>query len=184
MGKLYVNKVQTLDGEKFSIRTALPQDAERIIAYNKAVMGEALYLVTTEAEFTVTKEQLQSLLKQSYEDEGKLAILAEYGGEVIGFLDFQNGNKLRTRHQGSFGMSVKESYRNQGVGKALLESLIEWAEGNPLIEKICLEVFADNEGAIKLYRKYGFVEEGVKRKGIRKSDGSYHDLILMALFME
>ncbi len=44
-------------------------------------------------------------------------------------------------------MSVNKVWRNQGVGKALLEALIEWAEREPLLEKLRLEVFATNEHA-------------------------------------
>ena len=44
-------------------------------------------------------------------------------------------------------MSVNKAERNQGMGKALLEALIEWAEREPLLEKLRLEVFATNERA-------------------------------------
>ncbi|CAM5222958.1 hypothetical protein UACE39S_06348 [Ureibacillus acetophenoni] len=116
------------------------------------------------------------------EDNGKLAILAEYQGNIIGFLDFHNGGKKRTQHQGEFGMSVAEAFRNQGVGRALLKCLLDWAKDHPLIEKVCLEVFAENTNAIALYKKFGFVEEGRKQKAIKVSDEKYHDLILMAYF--
>jgi ribosomal protein S18 acetylase RimI-like enzyme len=43
------------------------------------------------------------------------------------------------------------------VGTALLRTLLEWAEANPLIEKFGMEVVATNETAIRLYRKLGFV---------------------------
>lgn len=116
------------------------------------------------------------------DDKGKLAIIAEYQGEVIGFLDFHNGHKERTKHQGTFGMSVAGIFRNQGVGKALLTVLLEWAKGNPLIEKVCLEVFADHSNAICLYEKFGFAEEGRKVKAIKIDSETYHDLIVMAHF--
>ncbi|WP_026679489.1 GNAT family N-acetyltransferase [Fictibacillus gelatini] len=182
MEKVEPKLFQTKNGQTFYVKAALPEDAEKILAFNKAIISEAPYLVTTEAEFNITYDQEKELLKQMADDKGKLAIIAEYQGEVIGFLDFHNGHKERTKHQGAFGMSVAGIFRNQGVGKALLTVLLEWAKGNPLIEKVCLEVFADHSNAICLYKKLGFAEEGRKVKAIKIDSETYHDLIVMAHF--
>lgn len=79
-------------------------------------------------------------------------------------------------------MSVACECRNQGVGKAMLSILLAWAKENPLIEKVCLEVFAENENAIALYAKVGFVEEGRKVKAIKVNENVYDDLISMTYF--
>ena len=50
------------------------------------------------------------------------------------------------------------------------------------IERVELEVFASNTGAINLYRQLGFVVEGTKKRA-RKLDGEYDDDVLMALFL-
>jgi len=132
----------------------------------------------------MTVEQEREFLEGTFADKGKLAIIAEHGGNIIGFLDFHNGNKLRIRHQGSLGMSVLAEFRGEGVGKSLLMELLEWARANPIIEKVCLEVFAENETAIGLYKKLGFVEEGRKRKAIKIDSETYGDLIFMANFLD
>jgi RimJ/RimL family protein N-acetyltransferase len=183
MGEIQTKQFMTKSGKKFVVRTALPRDADKVVTFIKTVIGEAPYLLTTEAEFKVTGEQQKQLLQQMLDDNGKLAILAEYDGEIIGFLDFHNGHRQRIKHQGSFGMSVKKDFRNQGVGKALLTVLLDWAKENPLIEKVCLEVFADNTNALRLYRNFGFVEEGLKTKAIKIDEQTYYDLILMAYFV-
>ena len=73
---------------------------------------------------------------------------------------------------------VKE-WRGQGIGTMLMESLLEWATANPLIEKVCLEVFTTNSNAIRLYRKLGFVEEGLRLKDIKFGPGRYVDTLAM-----
>ncbi|MFC0298567.1 GNAT family N-acetyltransferase [Geobacillus jurassicus] len=143
-----------------------------------------MWSVKTEAEMTVTSEQQHQWLQQMVNEPGKLAILAEHDGEMIGFLDFHNGNKQRIRHQGFFGMSVKKDFRHQGIGTALLAALLDWATENPLIEKVCLEVVADNTNALRLYQKFGFVEEGVKKKAVKIDEKTYWDLIVMARFVD
>jgi RimJ/RimL family protein N-acetyltransferase len=61
----------------------------------------------------------------------------------------------------------------------LLQTLIDWAEANPLIEKIGLAVFANNEAAIRLYRKLGFMEEGRRPREMKLGPGQYVDDVLM-----
>lgn len=182
MGFIEPRSFSKKNGDSFTIRTALPEDAEKVLSYNRKIISEAPYLLTTEAEFNITCEQEKQFLKQTYDDEGKLAIIAEYQSNIIGFLDFHNGHKERIQHQGSFGMSVTDKYRKQGIGKAMLTVLLAWAKENHVIEKVCLEVFAENTDAISLYKKFGFVEEGRKVKAIKVDANKYYDLISMALF--
>ncbi len=175
MGKIQPNVYKTLNGEKFEVETALPKDADQLIQFTKNILVEAPYLLTSSAEFRITTEKQKQLLQEIYKNEGRLALLADYEGGIIRFL-FHCGHRKRNEHQGSFGMSVKKEFRNQGVGKALLKSLIRWAENNPLIERISLEFFSNNKGAIHLYTSFGFVEEGIQRRAIKNVDGSYEDI--------
>lgn len=47
------------------------------------------------------------------------------------------------------------------------------------IAGIELTVYASNPRAHSLYRKFGFIEEGIKRRSVR-IDGAYLDEIMMA----
>ncbi|MNI85410.1 Spermine/spermidine acetyltransferase [compost metagenome] len=80
-------------------------------------------------------------------------------------------------------MSVRSDYQGGGIGKALLQALIDWAEKHRQIEKITLGVFANNSKAIELYRKMGFVQESLMRKQIKLQDGKYVDVIGMGLLL-
>lgn len=184
MGEIQKRHFLIKNGKKFAVRTATPEDSDSVVSYIKTVISEAPYLLTTKAEFKVTVEQQEHLFQQLVADIGKITLLAEYGGEIIGYLDFHNGSKQRNKHQGYFGMTVRKDFRNQGVGKALVSVLLEWGKTNPLIEKVCLEVFANNVNAIGLYKKLGFFEEGVKRGAIKIDAQTYYDLILMATFVK
>ncbi|RHW32444.1 GNAT family N-acetyltransferase [Neobacillus notoginsengisoli] len=170
------------NGGCFIVREALPEDAEKVLTYTKEILADSPHLITTPEELTQTEDQQEAWLTNIVEDANKLALVAELDEVIIGFLDFHNGNRIRNRHQGSFGMSVKREYRNNGVGKALLETMLEWASENETIEKVSLEVFSDNFGAIALYKKAGFEMEGIKRKAVKTEDG-YHNLFLMAKFL-
>lgn len=76
-------------------------------------------------------------------------------------------------------MMIRKGYREMGIGSMLLQALLDWAESNPFIEKVSLGVFASNHGAITLYKKMGFIEEGRKVKEFKMSENEYVDDILM-----
>lgn len=170
------------NGQRVHIRTALPEDAERVIALTKTVMETSPHLMTTVEEFHLTNEIEKEILDGLLLAEGKLAIVAECDGRVVGFLDFHNGRKKRNQHHGSFGMSVLYDYRGLGIGTALLEELLRWAEASPLIEKVSLEVFSENKAAVALYEKAGFQREGRQLEAVKLGDGTYDDLLIMSRF--
>ena len=94
----------------------------------------------------------------------QIVLLAEAGGTIIGNVSFENGPCRRIAHRGTLGIAVVKEWRGRGVGTALLETLLAWATTETLIEKVGLEVFTTNAEAIRLYRKLGFVEEGLRLK--------------------
>ena len=71
--------------------------------------------------------------------------------------------------------------RGRGIGSALMGEAFAWARGVG-IEKLVLSVYPHNTGAIALYRKYGFVDEGRLARQSRKSYG-YEDEILMGAWI-
>lgn len=98
---------------------------------------------------------------------------------MIGWIVFQSHTRKRLSHTGSFGVMIDKEYRGLGMGKLLIRALLEWAEKNPLIEKVSLGVFSTNQRAIALYKSLGFVEEGRKVNEIRMNDNEYVDDVLM-----
>ena len=105
--------------------------------------------------------------------------VADVKGQVVGWADVSPGQRDSTRHMGSLGMGIDEHYRGQGIGRQLLDAVVEhcWRTGLVRIE---LEVFVDNARAIALYEKRGFRYEGRLRKA-RLIDGDYRDVFHMAL---
>ena len=92
--------------------------------------------------------------------QGSYSLIAEKAGEIIGQIGFETSKNPRRKHVASFGMGVKESFHGQGVGSKLLSSVLDLADNWLNIKRIELVVYTDNEPAINLYKKYGFVVEG------------------------
>lgn len=168
------------DTESFIVRTAKIEDTKSVLDIQKSVVSEGKYLIAYPEEFTKTLSQQQEWVQGILDNENETLIVAEKDGEVVGWIVFQTTpNRKRLSHTGSFGMMIRKGFRELGMGEYLLKALLEWAEKNPLIEKVSLGVFSTNKRAISLYKKMGFIEEGRKINEFKLNDNEYVDDILM-----
>lgn len=157
-------------------------DAEPLIKYVKEVLIGSKWALTRRHEYDVTLEQQIKWIEKHHEGLGKLLLLAEAEREIIGMLDFSNYHREIHQHVGGFGLSVRADWRQSGIGKALLQTLLDWARANPVIEKVALVVCSTNKPALQLYRQVGFVEEGRRPREYRLGKDRYVDDMLMYLF--
>jgi ribosomal protein S18 acetylase RimI-like enzyme len=142
-----------------------------------AVAAEKRYLATVDG---FSLEETRAFVTRVV--EGSLPqVVAVVGEAVVGFCDILPNGLTGFTHVGRLGMGVRAEWRRQGVGRRMLEACLSQAR-NSGIEKVELEVFSDNVGAIRLYDSFGFRVEGLKVRG-RKLEHRYQDLTLMALWL-
>jgi putative acetyltransferase len=77
------------------------------------------------------------------------------------------------------GLAVAHAAQGQGVGKALMQALTDFADGWAQVLRIELTVYTDNAAAIGLYQRFGFRIEGTQR-GYALRNGVYADTYAMA----
>lgn len=171
------------NGETIVVRVAQPDDAASVLAHSRRVIEEAEFLITQPEEFDLTEEEEHEWIRTHGDEPGQLALVAEISGSLVGLLFFESGQRKRMAHRGTLHMTVAAGFRGQGVGTALLQTLITWAESHPVIEKLSLAVMATNRPAIGLYQKLGFVEEGRLVRDVKLADGEYVDDLLMCRFV-
>jgi len=80
-------------------------------------------------------------------------------------------------------VSVLKSYWSLGIGKHLIQSLLDWAKDGGIIRKINLQVKEDNEAGKVLYKKLGFHEEGRLTRDFC-IDGKLYDSICMGIHID
>ena len=157
-----------------SIRRATPEDASAMTALmsEEAVYGNLLQLPhPSEAAW---RERLEA--KPS---NGDVQLVALAKGQVVAMAGLYANPHIRRRHAMHLGMAVTVPAQGKGVGSALMAALIDYTDRWVAVMRIELTVFTDNERAIALYRKFGFVQEGIFRAyGLR--DGRYQDVLAMA----
>ena len=156
-----------MEGDRIEIRPAGEHDC-RPLAQLFAAVAEERDGIAAEPPIDVEARATNLRL------DGTLVAIAV--DEVVGYLRVE----ASSFGFGEIGMMVARDWRGRGVGSALVAAAIEWGRENGL-HKLTLSVFPHNEAAIRLYRKFGFVEEGRREKQIRRANGEVWDLIEMGL---
>lgn len=107
-------------------------------------------------------------------------LLFEENSEVAGIVTISRG-KWRKKHVATIGgVAVPSSLQGRGVATRMFTGLIDYLT-NEGINRLELFVESDNPGAISLYKKLGFREEGLLRNYFkRETDSSAIDELLMA----
>jgi RimJ/RimL family protein N-acetyltransferase len=180
--ELELMKYITCKNEKITIRRADKSDAKALIEYLEVIGGQSDFLTFGKGEFGRSVEQEEEFISNAIKKENALFIIAEINGKVVGNLNFSGGSRKRIFHVGEFGVSVFKEYAGNGIGEELIQYLIDWSENSGIIRKINLRVRADNTSAICLYKKLGFLEEGILKRDFL-IDGVFSDSILMGLMI-
>lgn len=140
------------------------------------VAAEKIYIEMTEPPpFDKTEAFQKKLIEQN--NPVYYAVIAD---QVVGWIDISRPENERLKHRGFLGMGMLASVRGQGIGSKLMDKALEHAKKIGL-EKVELSVYTTNTGAIKLYQKFGFIEEGLIKK-YRKLGDQYFDCINMAKY--
>jgi L-phenylalanine/L-methionine N-acetyltransferase len=164
----------TADKTNFIIRRAEPGDYEaigRIFTGPQAVRG------TLQLPYPSMELWRKRVAEPA---EGFFSLLACVGNDVAGQLGLQTFPTLvRRRHVGQIGMAVHDDWQGKGAGTALMQAAVDLADEWLNIKRLELEVYTDNEPAIRLYKKFGFVVEGTLVRFAYR-DGQFVDAYTMA----
>jgi RimJ/RimL family protein N-acetyltransferase len=159
------------------IRPATPGDAADLVALARAVGNEPEgWLISSSEWRSVTDERryLRSLRRSPH----AAVYVAEAPEGLVARLSVARDPHPASFHVADLGLMVAATHRRHGIGQALLETTVRWAR-EVGVTKLELHVFPHNEPALALYRRFGFVEEGYRRRHYRRGNG-YVDAILMA----
>lgn len=112
-------------------------------------------------------------------DSGDLRLVAELGGRVVASAGLHPVARLRRRHTSMLGISVLPQAQHRGVGRALMQTMCDYADRWAQVLRIELTVYTDNRRAVALYESFGFRIEGTHRAYALRQ-GVYEDVYAMA----
>lgn len=172
------------NGNQYLIREATKEDAASLLRFLEVVGGETEYLTFGPGEMQPTLEEETSFIESFRQNpQGFFLVAVVSEGQVAGTAHFSGGSLPRIRHAGEIGISVQKAYWGQGIGEALTDELLAWIRERKHIRKINLKVRVDNQRAIALYRKKGFVTEGTLSREFRVGD-VFHSVFCMGLQLD
>jgi ribosomal protein S18 acetylase RimI-like enzyme len=163
-----------LSGADITIRRLGPADA----ASYREIRLEALRLAPEAfgSTFAAENAQPREFFAARLENSGVFAAFA--AGEIVGMAAFFANRGPKDSHRGHLvGMYVRAEARRRGVGRRLVEAVIEHARRH--VEILELRVVSSNDAARRLYQSLGFVEYGLERQAL-KEGANYWDEIMMA----
>jgi RimJ/RimL family protein N-acetyltransferase len=170
-----------VETDHYKIREAKPEDAE-ILATAEREIARIPGRLASRPEELKDEHIREKIVSLSKIDSGTFAVI-EKDGTIVGHAFLDPHKLASTSHVVSLTIAIHEGHQNQGLGRLLMNHLIQWAKANVEIEKLELQVRSANIRAINLYQSLGFIEEGRKTRRLKYGPGDYQDDVYMALWV-
>jgi len=168
-------------GVELLVRNAVASDVRALRETMQRTHAQTDYLLSYPDEQSVDDEQEARSLVETERSDNEVELVAVVDGKIVGSAGVAAvGGRRKVVHRARFGISVLEEYWGMGIGRMLTDASIECARqaGYTQLE---LEVVADNERALSLYRRAGFEAYGRNPRGYHSTSVGYQELVHMRL---
>lgn len=105
-------------------------------------------------------------------------LLAWKGKSVVADVVLERDAGLWTSHVGKLRILVRPSFRHGGIGRGLMNEVVELARGFDL-HKLSYELASDQHELVSFLRSCGFREAALLERFIRDARGRFHDMVVM-----
>jgi len=147
------------------VRPASPDDSSAVIDTVRSNAMERSYVLMEHYGKDVASEKAYIAGMNSSKE---LLVVADVDNEVVGCLaalQADGGRRPETAHTAKVGLHIREQFRGVGIGPYLLEYCIAWGRDHGF-KKLEANIFTTNQRSLNLFKKSGFVEEGVRQNRI------------------
>jgi phosphinothricin acetyltransferase len=158
------------------IRDAGPTDAEPIAALTNALLDTTTYTWSTEPE-TVDELAARLVLGDPSEHPTLVAVVDAAVVGWAGYGSYRSPERSGYLHTVEHSIHVGEAWWGRGVGRRLMEALVERARADGRHVMVAA-IDSSNEASIRFHERLGFVEVGRQPDVGRKWD-RWLELVLM-----
>ena len=109
----------------------------------------------------------------------QMRLVIEHDGQAVGAVDLFEFDPHNRR--AGVGIIVDSQHRAQGLGHDALKALEQYARQTLHLHQLWCSVPVDNEASLKLFRKAGYVECGLRREWILTSDGALDEILMQKI---
>jgi len=156
-----------IDGQEIIFRYPKESDWKSILKLTISLFEEgAMVGFNTKPTKKDTCESLAKKLK-SIKKKEMVYLVCDVAGQVKGRAWIKKNTSDCLGHIGDLGIHLGKDIRGKGVGDKLLKAIIKEAKKVLKIKIITLDVSAENNAAINLYEKNGFVKNGIIKGGFK-----------------
>ncbi len=177
----YEQTITLRNGKEALIRNGERPDGEAVYEVFNRTHEETDYLLTYSDENSFDPDKEAEFLEEKTNSSNEIELLAIVDGKLAGTAGIEAiGTKYKVKHRAEFGISVLKEYWGLGLGRALAEACIKCARDAGYIQ-MELNVVADNDRALSLYKSLGFVEFGRNPRGFNSRTSGYQEVVYMLL---
>lgn len=108
-----------------------------------------------------------------------LRVGARLQNRLVGMIVLDLATSRRTQHCARLWMAVDPEHQRRGIGQRLVDAALEAADRWLALDRVELNTFSDNEPAIRLYARSGFVVEAEQKLDMLRG-GLFVTSLLMA----
>ena len=155
----------------WSIRQATLDDLDEVFEVFAAVAAERVHIGS---EPPIDRDARLARWRERFDEPHNATFVAVDDDRIVG------QGVITWAGASEIGMAILPKWRGKGIGSALLEALIVWAEADGS-HKMELYVWPHNAAAMALYEKFGFEREGYLKRHYRRNNGEIWDCIIMGL---
>lgn len=177
----YYKEITLKNGKTAVLRNGEESDGAAVLEVFNLTHEETDYLFSYTDENGMTAAEEGEYLKEKTASDNEIEIVAVVDGKIVGTAGIDAiGTKYKVKHRAEFGVGIAKAYWGLGLGTALAKACIDCAKKAEFTQ-LELNVVAENESAVALYGKLGFVEYGRNPKGFNSRLSGYQELIYMRL---
>ncbi|EPA05336.1 GNAT family N-acetyltransferase [Candidatus Nitrosarchaeum limnium] len=128
----------------------------------------------------ISKKNVEKIIFSELKDNKKIRFFIFLENELIGYSFLSKFIRKSKKHVCTYGIVIGDKWQGKGFGYQICKHMIETA-WKKKFEKIWLTTYYDNKAALKVYKKLGFIVEGIFINE-EKIHGKPRHVISMGLF--
>ncbi len=180
------NMQKDFKGKIIEIRKFSKKDVKRardFMVFINSLIEEEAKLLLSRKQTLKDEEKWLKEREDSIKKKKEFLVIAEHNEKIIGTASVRL-RRERESHVGEFGISIIDGYRRIGLGRFLMNEVINLAkkESKDDIKIVRLSVFSNNKPAIALYEKMGFKMVAKIPKQLQYKKRLIDEIIMLKFF--
>ncbi|MBN2722909.1 MAG: GNAT family N-acetyltransferase [Deltaproteobacteria bacterium] len=168
----------SLGEDTLTLRRVEVSDAPWILDFFNCIIGETDFLLSGPEDRPLSLEDEISFIKSFDKTPNSILVAGFFNNQLCSIVDIRGAFLKRREHIVELGLSVKKSFWRKHIATEMMNSILSTIRNQRSIKKVTLKVHENNTSAIALYKKCGFVQEGLLMKDLKIKENFYSTLVM------